>query len=262
VLLPFKPGDAARIVEETIAGKRKIEDVTMARVQVQNGQQLFAVNDFFIGRKNHASARYIIKYGGLKEPQSSSGVIVSTGLGSTGWMKSIIAGANRISSSVIGRPYGGKQESESLSEADEEAFTYDGLARSADIMYAEEAEVPAAEILAEAANFLANPTPPKQSRRARREKKKSYGPSELSSVVGNWSSPELLFAVREPFPSKTTGTNLVFGKISGREPLRIESLMGENGVIFSDGIESDFISFNSGTEAEIALADRKGHIVV
>ncbi|MDR1932657.1 MAG: sugar kinase, partial [Spirochaetales bacterium] len=107
VLLPFKPEDAARIVEETVAGKRKIEEVTMARVRVQNGQELLAVNDFFIGQKTHTSARYIIKYGGLREPQSSSGVIVSTGLGSTGWMKSIIAGANRIASSVIGRPYGG-----------------------------------------------------------------------------------------------------------------------------------------------------------
>jgi hypothetical protein len=183
-------------------------------------------------------------------------------------MKSIIAGANRIASSVIGRPYGGKQESESLSEADEEAFTYHGPAQSADIRYAAKASMPAAEILAEAAlpaeaaDFSAKPAPPKQSRKARREKKKSYGPSELSSVVGKWSSRELLFAVREPFPSKTTGTNLVFGKISGREPLRIESLMGENGVIFSDGIESDFISFNSGTEAVIVPADKKGRIVV
>jgi hypothetical protein len=81
-------------------------------------------------------------------------------------------------------------------------------------------------------------------------------------VVGKWNSEELLFAVREPFPSKTTGTNLVFGKIGAGEALKIESLMGENGVIFSDGIEGDFISFNSGAEAVITLSDRKGRIVV
>jgi hypothetical protein len=38
--------------------------------------------------------------------------------------------------------------------------------------------------------------------------------------------------------------------------------MGQNGVIFSDGIESDFITFNSGTEVEISLADTRGKMVV
>ncbi|MDR3200394.1 MAG: sugar kinase, partial [Spirochaetales bacterium] len=60
----------------------------------------------------------------------------------------------------------------------------------------------------------------------------------------------------------TTGTTLVFGTISQKESLRIESLMGENGVIFSDGIENDFIAFNSGTEAVITLADKKGCLVI
>jgi hypothetical protein len=89
-----------------------------------------------------------------------------------------------------------------------------------------------------------------------------YGFSELESVVGKWSSRELLFAVREPFPSKTTGTNLIFGKVEDGEILKIESLMGEDGVIFSDGIESDYIEFNSGTEAVITLAKKKGLMVV
>jgi len=34
--------------------------------------------------------------------------------------------------------------------------------------------------------------------------------------------------------------------------------MAENGVIFSDGIEKDFVDFNSGTKAIITVADRKG----
>jgi hypothetical protein len=37
--------------------------------------------------------------------------------------------------------------------------------------------------------------------------------------------------------------------------------MPENGVIFSDGIETDFLQFNSGTEATIHLAAKKGHLV-
>jgi hypothetical protein len=223
VLLPFTPADAAKIAWETIAGKRKFEEVSMAKAKVQNGQELLAVNDFFIGQRGHMSARYVLKYGGLKEPQCSSGVIISTGLGSTGWMKSILAGASGISSRVIGRPFGASQESDSL------ATEYD------------EAED---EVVADAMM------------------EKTYGPSELSGVMGKWSSRELIFAVRESFPSESTGTSLVFGTLASGESIRIKSLMGENGIIFSDGIESDFISFNSGAEAVISLAEKKGRMVV
>ncbi|MDR0664027.1 MAG: hypothetical protein LBF86_00675 [Helicobacteraceae bacterium] len=213
VLLPFAPKDAAKIVEDVIKGRRKTEEVTMAKASVQNGQELLAVNDLFIGQRTHVSARYIIKHGEIKESQSSSGVIVSTGLGSTGWMKSVIAGALRICASSIIDEY-----------------------------------------LKEPATGAASNTSNTQDRR--------YDFSELSSAIGKWKSEELIFSVREPFPSKTTGANLVFGKVSADKPLRIESLMGENGVIFSDGMESDFLAFNSGVEATIALADKRGHIVV
>jgi NAD kinase len=276
VLLPFKPEDAAKIVAETVAGRRKIEDVVMARVKVQNGQELLAVNDFFIGQKTHTSARYVIKYGGLKEPQSSSGVIVSTGLGSTGWMKSIIAGATRINGSVIGRPYGGKQEAEDLTEVDEEESLMQDFMTEADMdvdfLETQDSEDDEMIRLASAVPMRKLYNPPPRAMRTSRiifdretklaDKKKTFGPSELSKVVGKWSSTELIFAVREPFPSKSTGTNIVFGTIPPDEPLKIESLMGENGVIFSDGIEDDYIVFNSGAEAVIGLADKRGHMVV
>ena len=291
VLLPFNPKNAARITEETAAGKRKFEEVTMARARVQNGQELLAVNDFFIGQKGHGSARYIIKFAGVKENQSSSGVIVSTGLGSTGWMKSIIAGANRISASVIGRPYGSAQESGNLLEADEKvvrkakpAMQFSKVAGKIDEEEIDEEEIfedAAPEIMAEPAMDdalvvleethameMGMPSAKEMSRQKKLFKpkailkKKEYGLSDLAGVVGKWSSKELLFAVREPFPSISTGTSLVFGKLSGGDTLRIESLMGENGVIFSDGIENDFIAFNSGTEAIISIADKKGLMVV
>jgi hypothetical protein len=38
--------------------------------------------------------------------------------------------------------------------------------------------------------------------------------------------------------------------------------MAENGVIFSDGIEADFLQFNSGTIATIQPANRRGVLVV
>ncbi|MDR3159281.1 MAG: hypothetical protein LBU11_09840 [Zoogloeaceae bacterium] len=277
VLLPFVPRDMAKIVGETLRGWRKMEEVSMAKARIQNGQELLAVNDFFIGQRTHVSARYVIKHGGLKEPQSSSGVIVSTGLGSTGWMKSVLAGASRISSSVIGHPYGGGQENDRLLAEVEDDIAHAAAGAAVpeedELLYAAAAPPPD-EVSQEPPDLIglsdipdaAPMTREKESlfkgflRRTR--KKQSYGFSELSSVIGKWKSEELLFAVREPFPSKTTGTSLVFGKISRDEPLKIESLMGENGVIFSDGMESDFLAFNSGAEAVITLAEKRGRIVV
>jgi hypothetical protein len=50
--------------------------------------------------------------------------------------------------------------------------------------------------------------------------------------------------------------------VTPQQPLVIESQMGENGVIFSDGIEQDFIEFNSGTKATISISKRKGRLVI
>ena len=77
-----------------------------------------------------------------------------------------------------------------------------------------------------------------------------------------WDSDYLFFTVREPFPTRTTGASLVFGRVTRDAPLVIESQMAENGVIFSDGIEQDFLEFNSGARAVIGVADRTGVLVV
>ena len=71
-----------------------------------------------------------------------------------------------------------------------------------------------------------------------------------------WDANYLFYTVREPFPTKTTGTSLVFGRVTTETPLILESRMAENGVIFSDGIEQDFLEFNSGTRATVSLAAR------
>lgn len=96
ILLPFTVNELARIVPEVFSGRRKIQDVTMAKAELNNGQFLYGVNDIFIGQKSHVSARYTIKLKEFQEQQSSSGIIVSTGLGSTGWLKSVYAGAHAI----------------------------------------------------------------------------------------------------------------------------------------------------------------------
>lgn len=77
-----------------------------------------------------------------------------------------------------------------------------------------------------------------------------------------WDSDTLVYSVREPFPSKVSQTNFVFGKVTKTAPLQIVSQMPENGVIFSDGIENDFVEFNSGSRAVVMPAEKKGMLVV
>ena len=42
----------------------------------------------------------------------------------------------------------------------------------------------------------------------------------------------------------------------------IESQMADNGVIFSDGMVADFLAFNAGVKATIAVAAHSGHLTV
>ena len=189
VLLPFEAQDLPKVLGEVLHDRFVAKEVTMAKAALANGQTLYAVNDLFIGPRTHTSARYELKIGDLKEVQSSSGLIVSTGLGSTAWMKSVVTGALQIASA-----------------------------------YHDDAE------------------------------QRSYEPKP-------WNTPELTFAVREPFPSRSSSASIVFGNISRQSPMLLTSLMPESGVIFSDGIEADFLEFNSGTLASIEVAERKGILV-
>ena len=72
----------------------------------------------------------------------------------------------------------------------------------------------------------------------------------------------MLFAVREPFRSIRTQTDITAGLIKNKHFLTIESLMPANGVIFSDGIEADFLKFNSGSVATIGLANETANLVM
>jgi NAD kinase len=96
VLLPFRVNDLKAIMPEALERRRPVKEITMAKATLHNGQILYGVNDLFIGARTHVSARYQIRIGKVEERQSSSGIIVSTGLGSTGWLKSILAGAEGI----------------------------------------------------------------------------------------------------------------------------------------------------------------------
>ena len=191
LLLPFGPERLDTLLAEVAHGRRPTRTVTMAEARLSDGQVLRAVNDLFIGPRSHSSALYDIALGERTERQSSSGVIVATGLGSTAWMKSVVTGGLAIAGALGRRPN-----------------------RAAD-----------------------------------------YEPMP-------WDTPRLAFAVREPFPTRSTQATLVYGSVSAAQPLRLRSRMPEQGVIFSDGIETDFLRFNAGVEATITLARTQGRLVV
>ena len=64
--------------------------LTMVRAGTDDGQELLGLNEVFVGHRSHQSARYLIRNAdGDVERQSSSGIIIGTGTGSTGWSRSI-----------------------------------------------------------------------------------------------------------------------------------------------------------------------------
>jgi NAD kinase len=189
VLLPFTVGDFQRHFRRIVNGDFDTSAITIAKASLNDGQTLHGVNDIFIGPRSHTSFRCNVSFMGKEEYQSSSGIIVSTGCGSTGWFKSIVEGARRISSG------------------------FDG----------------------------ADP-----------KREQSRFP---------WDADHLYFSVREPFESRTSRVDITFGRITADQPLTVTSLMGRNGTIFSDGIESDFLEFNSGKIATITLADKRARLV-
>lgn len=183
ILLPFKLLDLADISSAVLHNRFAAKAVTMAEASLNDGQTLLAVNDLYIGPKLPVSARYELSYRDQTEVQSSSGIIISTGLGSTGWISSLLAGASAITG------------------------------------------------------------------------------TEPNTIDMPWDTRCLCFCVREPFPSHTTGTSLVYGKIEARDTFKLASQMAEGGIIFSDGIVDDAIEFNSGTIASIGIAAFQGRLV-
>ncbi|HTU25896.1 MAG TPA: hypothetical protein VMF30_10895, partial [Pirellulales bacterium] len=89
VLLPFQVPQVRTAADRVLSRRYQSQAVTLAEVELNDGQRMLAFNDFFLGAASHVSARYLLEFGGKQEPQSSSGILVSTGAGSTGWMSSV-----------------------------------------------------------------------------------------------------------------------------------------------------------------------------
>jgi NAD kinase len=190
ILIPFDIASLKPKINRILQGIYSVKNISMAQVNLNTGQELYGVNDIFVGPKKQISFRYNIEHCRKQENQCSSGIVISTGAGSTGWFKSIITGSRII------------------------ATAFDGT-----------------EI---------NTT-----------KKQQF----------EWDADYLYYCVREPFPSMTSGINLVLGRITKNEPLYLTSKTPSGAIIFSDGIEQDFLEFNSGTSACITLAGKKARLI-
>ncbi|PZR11081.1 MAG: NAD+ kinase [Archangium gephyra] len=101
VLLPFRVDEVRQAVDATVSQRAVIDEVTLAEAKLSDGQRLLAFNDLYIGARTHVSSQYrlnIGKSGWVRH--SSSGVIVSTGAGSTGWLSSVFAMARALGGTV------------------------------------------------------------------------------------------------------------------------------------------------------------------
>jgi len=90
VLTPHTLRALPRLLARTGAGDVETQARAMVEAQIQGGDSLLALNELFIGHRSHQSARYELAFGGESEFQSSSGMIVATGTGLTGWARSIM----------------------------------------------------------------------------------------------------------------------------------------------------------------------------
>ena len=170
ILVPFNTDEAISLLSPAMHGETGIQSRTMVEATLDDGQRLLALNELFLGHRSHQSARYRITNTTNQERQSSSGIIVATGTGATGWARSI---------------HGSRKDP------------------------------------------LALPGP---------------------------EDKQLAYYVREAFPSVSTGTEITSGRVRENETLQVRSEMNEEGVIFGDGIETDFLDFNWGRQVSVGIA--------
>ncbi|MET8851065.1 hypothetical protein [Amycolatopsis sp. NPDC004625] len=90
---PGEPGvlvkHPAHAVADLVRSTGAVEHRTMAELTADDGQRLLALNEIYLGHAGHQTARYRLRAGGTAERQASSGLLVGTGTGATGWCGSV-----------------------------------------------------------------------------------------------------------------------------------------------------------------------------
>ncbi|MBK3623716.1 NAD(+)/NADH kinase [Streptomyces asoensis] len=92
VLVRHRPGDARRLLPAALSTATGADELTMVEAVADDTQRLLALNEIYLGAAGHQTARYRLGLdddGGAVEAQASSGVLVGTGTGATGWIRSV-----------------------------------------------------------------------------------------------------------------------------------------------------------------------------
>ncbi|MEV7512401.1 hypothetical protein ACIPRL_34630 [Streptomyces sp. NPDC090085] len=92
VLVRHRCADAAALLRAATAAGSRAEELTMVEAVADDTQRLLALNEIYLGSPGHQTARYRLASGdadGQGESQASSGVLVGTGTGATGWLRSL-----------------------------------------------------------------------------------------------------------------------------------------------------------------------------
>jgi len=90
VLVPLRPQMVSESIQAFSRNVLSVDSRTMVELATDDGQELLALNEIYVGDRGHQSSRYrLIAPDGREERHSSSGVIVSSGTGATGWCRSI-----------------------------------------------------------------------------------------------------------------------------------------------------------------------------
>lgn len=90
VLVRHRARDAGALLASAHGGRA--DELTMVEAVADDTQRLVALNEIYLGAAGHQTARYRLgldEYGGAVEPQASSGVLVGTGTGASGWLRSV-----------------------------------------------------------------------------------------------------------------------------------------------------------------------------
>ncbi len=106
ILVPLSPESIPRLLPAAVERRLETEARTMVEARLDDGQTLVALNELFVGHRSHQSARYRLRDAESQERQSSSGIIVTTGTGATGWARSI----NRQRRTPLSLPEPGDRE--------------------------------------------------------------------------------------------------------------------------------------------------------
>ncbi|NUK03778.1 hypothetical protein [Streptomyces lunaelactis] len=173
VLVRHLAADAAKLLPAAASRRGTVDELTMVEAVADDTQRLLALNEIYLGPPGHQPARYRLGPDGEAAPaeaQASSGVLVGTGTGATGWLRSLW----QQRGSSLGLP----------------------------------------------------------------------GPAE----------PQLIWFVREAWPSPTTGTSFVEGALTDSQRLRL-TVESDRLVAFGDGMETDALHLTWGQTVRLGIAD-------